>query len=157
MALSTLGIKIGYCVATTAGTAPTSGYTELVGIKSIPAIGGAPETYESTTLNETEFKTYVMGLMDTGGSIELKFNNTDAFQTAWAALKSASDTDAALSSPKGYWFCIIIPGLTKGFYFEGRPAALALSQIDVGNVLEASGYVTLTKVKGWDTAATLSV
>lgn len=155
MALSTLGVRLGYCVATTAGTAPTTGYTELVGIKSIPAVGGAPETYDATSLNATQFKEYVQGLMDTGGALELRFNNTNEIQTQWGNLVTAYEADKVLTSPKGIWFAVIIPGLTNGFYLEGTPSILGLAQIDVGNVLEVSGYVTPTKILGWSAKATI--
>ena len=51
--LSTNGIKIYYASETTAGTKPTSGWTEIPDVVSIPAIGSTPDTIEITPLAET--------------------------------------------------------------------------------------------------------
>jgi hypothetical protein len=52
--LSTIGVHLYYAVESTKGTRPTakSAYTELVGIKSIPSMNPAPDTLDTTTLNE---------------------------------------------------------------------------------------------------------
>lgn len=42
--LSTVGAKVAYCVATTAGTRPTTGYVDLVGITEAPEIDLSTET-----------------------------------------------------------------------------------------------------------------
>lgn len=57
--LSTAGIHLKYAVETEKGVRPTTGYTDLVGVKSTPSLNPAPDTLETTTLNETEYKTYI--------------------------------------------------------------------------------------------------
>ena len=54
--LSTAGIHLYYAVESTKGTRPTakSVYTDLVGVKSIPSMNPAPETLETTDLNQTD-------------------------------------------------------------------------------------------------------
>lgn len=72
--LSTIGVHLKYAVEAVAGTRPTTGYTDLVGVKSIPALTSAPDNLETTTLNETEYKTYIPGLKDLGGALSFTFN-----------------------------------------------------------------------------------
>ena len=75
--LSTIGVRLYYGVEETAGERPTSGYTRIFGIKSTPSLNPAPDTIETTTLDELEYKTYVDGLKDLGGALEFTFNLTE--------------------------------------------------------------------------------
>lgn len=144
--LTTAGIKLGYAPETTAGTQPTT-FTNITGPKSIPDLNPEPETVETTTLNATEWKTYVDGLKDTGGALGVTFNLTEEFMGKWDALMTAYED--AKESNMAIWFVVYIPGLTKGFFFTGNPSELGLSAAEVGNVLETTVYVTPTSVKGW--------
>ena len=86
--LSTAGIQLLYAVETTAGTRPTtaSAYTRIKGVKSTPSLNPAPDTLETTTLDETEYKTYIDGLKDLGGSLEFTFNLTEELIDDWETL-----------------------------------------------------------------------
>ena len=68
--LSTAGIRIGYAYEATSGTRPTSGYTNLPNPKSIPDMNPQPNALDITSLNDTEWKRYMEGLKDMGGSLE---------------------------------------------------------------------------------------
>ena len=52
--LSTAGVKLYRAVETTPGTRPTTGYTHVPGIKSIPELNPEPDNLETTTLEATE-------------------------------------------------------------------------------------------------------
>ena len=110
--LSTIGVHLYYAVESTAGTRPTlkSAYTELVGVKGIPSLNPTPENLETTTLNETEYKTYIPGLKDTGGSLGFTFNLSQDLKDAWDTLITADET--ARAAGKATWFFIDVPGLT---------------------------------------------
>ena len=54
--LSTAGVTVQYCVETTAGTKPTSGYTAIPNIKAIPDLNPEPSSLEVTDLSDTEWK-----------------------------------------------------------------------------------------------------
>jgi hypothetical protein len=140
---------VQYCIETTAGTKPTTGFTVIPNIKSIPDLNPEPSSLEVTDLSDTEWKRYIPGLKDPGGALAFTANNTDAFQTAWAALVTASET--AKSSNKATWFEIVVPGLTKSFQFAGIPSDLGLSAIEVDSVLEVDAYVAPNQIDGWDT------
>lgn len=142
--LSTAGIQLLYAVETTAGTRPTtaSAYTRIKGVKSTPSLNPAPDTLETTTLDETEYKTYIDGLKDLGGSLEFTFNLTEELIDAWDTLMTAYE--AAKLAGKATWFCIVVPGLTKAFYFTGNPSEMGLPETEVNTVLEITNYITPT-------------
>lgn len=140
--LSTAGIQLLYAVETTEGTRPTSGYTRIKGIKSTPSLNPSPESLETTTLDETEYKTYIDGLKDIGGAIEFTFNLTEELITAWDALITAYEAGKAAN--KATWFTIVVPGLTKSFYFTGNPSSMGLPETSVSSVLEITNYITPT-------------
>lgn len=145
--VSSAGVTLQYAVETTAGTRPTSGYKALTGIKSIPDLNPQPSNLDSTTLDETEWKTYIPGLKDVGGAIQFGANNSEKFQNDWEALMTAWET--ANTSGKKTWFAIVIPKLTKAFYFSGVPSRLGLNAVSVDSVLEVSPYITPDKIDGW--------
>ena len=140
--LSTAGVHLYYAVETVSGTRPTTGYIDLPGVKSTPSLNPAPEALDSTTLNETEWVTYVKGLKDLGGSLEFGFNLTQVFLDAWEELMEAAEAGKATNLST--WFLIDIPGLTNGFYFRGDPADAGLPAIEVNSVLETTMYITPT-------------
>lgn len=142
--LSTAGIHLYYAVEETAGTRPTtkSAFKDLEGVKSIPSMNPAPETLETTTLNETEYKTYIDGLKDLGGALEFTFNLTQSLVTMWEELMEAYE--AAKAAGKATWFFIDIPGLTEGLYFTGNPSSMGIPEASVSAVLEITNYITPT-------------
>lgn len=150
--LSTAGVTVQYAAETTAGTKPTTGYTKIPGIKAIPDLNPEPSGLDTTTLEAEEWKTYIQGLKDPGGAIQFTANNTEEFQTAWATLVEAYNT--AIAADKEIWFAVVIPGLTKSFYFSGKPSDLGLSAIEVDAVLEIQPYITPHKIGGWSTKPT---
>lgn len=150
--LSTAGVTLQYAVETTTGTRPTTGYTAVPGIKAIPDLNPEPSNLETTTLEALEWRTYIPGLKDPGGALAFTANNTEDFQTAWSALVSAAS--AAQEEGNSTWFAIVIPGLTKAFYFAGTPSDLGLSAIEVDAVLEIEPYITPSAIDGWQTKPT---
>ena len=146
--LTTAGVHLKYAVETTAGTRPTSGYTDIPGVKSTPSLNPAPEALDATTLNETTYMVYVQGLKDLGGSLEFNFNLTQAFLDVWETLMTAAAT--AKAANKSVWFYIDIPGLTKGVFFKGDPADTGLPAMEVNSVLETTAYITPTGEPTWE-------
>lgn len=147
--LSTAGIYIAYAVEATAGTRPTTNYTRLTGAKSTPSFNPAPETLETTTLDETEWKTYIDGLKDLGGALEFTFNLTQELVDQWDALMTAYA--AGKETGKRTWFEIVIPGLTKALFFPGNPSEMGLPETSVSSVLEATNYITPVGAPSFET------
>ena len=138
--VSTAGMLLVYAVEASAGTRPTSGYTKVPEIKSMPSFNPQPETIQSTTLEETEFHTYVEGLKDLGGALPFTANLTDDLMTTWASVNSAYES--AASAGKAMWFAVVHPKLSKATFFTGDPAPLGLNEAAVGGMAETTLYIT---------------
>jgi hypothetical protein len=151
MELSTAGVLLKYAVEATAGTRPTTGYTQVPSIKAIPDFNPEPESLEVTDLSDTEWRRYIAGLKDPGGALSFTANLTTAFKTAWETLVTAAETAATTS--KATWFEIMVPNFGS-FYFAGIPSPLGMSAMDVNAVLEIEAYVTPNQIEGWDTSST---
>lgn len=152
IALSTAGVTVGYAVESIAGERPATGYTKIPDIKEVPEMNPEPETLESTTLEETEYKTYIEGLKDLGGALSFLANFTTELETAWAALVSAYTT--AKDSGKSTWFEVKHPKLEKSVFFTGQPSAMGLPSMGVNSILETNLYITPTNAPAWETKTT---
>lgn len=138
--LSTAGMTLQYAVETTAGTRPTTGYTKIPEVKSMPSFNPSPNTIDSTTLEETDYMTYVQGLKDLGGALEYGANLTEDLIAAWEALMDAYD--GAVAEGKQVWFAVVHPKLTNATYYVGTPAPLGLNEASVDAMLETTLYIT---------------
>jgi len=139
--VSTAGMYLAYAVEAIAGTRPTTGYTTIPEIKSMPSFNPSPNTIDSTTLQETEYTTSVPGLKDIGGSpLEFGANLTDDLDTAWESLITAHDT--AAQEGKATWFVIVHPKLAKATYFCGDPSPIGINEASVGAMAETTLYIT---------------
>jgi len=147
--IASAGAKIQWAVEATAGTRPTTGYTNIENVKTIGALDAEPATYDVTDLSDLEFKRYIPGLKDIGGDVPLTFNLTQALVTAWASLVTAAD--AAAADGKSTWFEVVIPKLNESFYFKGVPSPLGLSEIATDSALEQTAHITPNEIVGWAT------
>lgn len=138
IAISSIGTKISYCVEATAGTMPTTGYTKLPDIKSIPDFNPQPNTADATTFDNLEYTTYVKLLKDIGGAIEFNANFTQELYDAWDTMMTAYKS---LDGGKRMWFCVDIEGFDKSIYFAGEPSNMGLSAADANALMETSLYI----------------
>ena len=147
---STIGVKLGYCTETTAGSRPTSGYVNIPDIKNLPSVDLTPSKLDVTNLVD-RYKRYIAGVMDAGDDIAVTANLTAALKTAWASLVSAAST--AWASGKSTWFEISIPNFDS-FYFAGIPTEMGFNELGVDAVAEASLHIIPNQITGWATAST---
>ena len=152
VALSTAGVTVGYAVESSANTRPTTGYTVIPDIKEVPEMNPEPETLESTTLAETEYKTYIEGLKDLGGALSFVANFTTELEEVWDTLVSAYKT--AKAANKSVWFEVKHPALEKSVFFAGQPSAMGLPAMSVNAILETNLYITPTNAPVWETKTT---
>lgn len=147
--LSTIGVQLWYCAETTAGTRPTTGYTQLKGLKSAPSTGDAPNTLQVTDLDDT-YHRYVKGVQDIGGAREYTFNDDVDTRAQWSTLVTAYET--AATAGKAIWFEERFPqgqGAMDSFYFAGEPANWVSNERSVDAVLEGTGYIAVNQVAGF--------
>lgn len=151
---STAGMYLCYCVETTKGSRPTTGYTKIPEVKTMPSFNPTPESIDSTTLEETEYRTYVAGLKDLGGALEYGANLTSDLISVWASCVSAYATAAA--SDKSTWFAVVHPKLSNAVFFTGEPSPLGLNEASVGSMAETTLYITPNTAPIWQTAPSVS-
>ena len=152
IAISTAGVTVGYAVESAKGTRPTTGYTVIPDIKEVPEMNPEPETLETTTLAETEYKTYIEGLKDLGGALSFLANYTTELETVWGELVAAYKS--ANEEGKSVWFEVKHPKLDKSVFFTGQPSAMGLPAMSVGSVLETNLFITPTNAPAWETKTT---
>lgn len=140
--LSTIGVKVSYCVETTAGTPPTTGYTHIPGIYNTPDFNVAPSTADATSFDNEEYTSKISLLKEIPDNIEFGVRLGQEFVTQWEALISAYET--GIESSKETWFCIDIPGLDKSIYFTGRPIKLGLPAMEANSGIDSVAYVAPT-------------
>ncbi len=131
MDLSTIGVKFGWAVETTAGTKPTA----FTWIKRCSKIAGINITKDKidVTCFEDAIKQYIGGVSDTGGDWNLNFNGSKDFITAWNALLDASE--AAREDGKATWGNIFIPNF--GSYFvKFEPGEIPMPDLEPGSKLD---------------------
>lgn len=148
--ISTAGILLKYAAG---ATLPNSGFTTIPNIKGIPEFNPEPNNLDVTDLSDTEWKRYIPGLKDPGGSIGFTANFTSEFKTAWAAVISAYSTAQGQNPVQNLWFEVMVPNFGS-FYFAGIPVDLGLPASDVDAVFEGECYITPNQIHGWDTSST---
>lgn len=151
IALSTAGVKLWYAVESEKEQRPTTGYTHIPDIKEIPDFNPEPESHEATDLEETEYKFYVAGLKDVGGSLGFGANFTEKLQTEWGGIVEAYNT--ALASGKRMWFQISHPKLPKAVFFPGEPSNMGLPGMAPNGVMETTVYITPAAAPIWEAKA----
>lgn len=147
--MSTAGMQLAYGVETTAGQKPES-FTIIQGATSLGEISSEKEQIEVTPLSATEYKEYVGGLADPGGTWEVGFNESNALHTEWAGIVQAYET--AKEEGKRVWFEAYHPSLDEAFFLVGEPNKLGFGGADVSSAFANTGRITINKVEGWSTA-----
>lgn len=137
--VSTAGSLLGWATAT-GDTTPTT-FTKIPEIKEVPELNPEPSTLETTTLEETEYKTYTTGLKDLGGAIGFTANFTKELDTAWKAAVTAS-------AGKSIWWAIKHPTM-GAVVFKGQPSSLGMPAMSVDSVLEITCYIVPTSAPAW--------
>ena len=126
--ISTLGIKLYYAVESTAGTRPTSSFTNLTRINAIGGITAEPEVIDASAL-EDDITHNIKGRTTISDTVAITVNLTTETVAEWNTLISSYD---ALTGGKGMWFQVYYDGkITDGagtpkaqsFYFKAQPPA----------------------------------
>lgn len=144
MAQSTVGIKLIYIKdnspawdylgvgANLDDLVDVGGWVEIPGITEIPEIGATPDTLETTDFANDKYKTYIPGLLDSGGTLAFKVNDSDEFRDAIDAL------EILLAAGK-IWFGIEIPApVAQTLTFSAGIAPLGFGGAGANAVLQTT-------------------
>lgn len=144
--LSTIGVKFGYAVEATAGTAPET-YTILTRINSIGEINLDVEQIDASAL-EDDITKYISGRADTGGTLDVTVNLTSATKTEWETLITAYQ---ALTGGKRMWFNTYHKDLGSFFVVAQPPAKIPQPAMDQNGLLTVTFPLTIESYEGLDT------
>lgn len=147
---NTIGVKLKYAVESTAGTRPTTGYTEIPDIKDFPDMEMSPSRIEVTNLSDP-VRRYISGILEAGDDMAFTANLTTALKTLWATIVTAYGT--AHTAGKQMWFELAIPNFDS-FYWAGEPAQLGISGKGVSDVMETTLHITPNEIVGFAAAST---
>ena len=144
IAITSIGVKVSYAFEDTVGTRPVSGYSVIPQVKEIPEMNPQPETLETTSFDNTEYKTYVDGLKDLGGVLDFTTNFTQELYDLWQNETTGvmAKWQEAKTSGKQMYLCIDIPGLSESCYLSVIPSNLGLPATSVNSVMEVVLHFT---------------
>lgn len=152
--LSTAGMTLQYAVEAVKGVRPATGYKIIPEIKTMPSFNPTPNTIQSTTLQETEYHTYVAGLKDLGGALEYGANLTEDLIDFWNNLMTEYET--AVASGMSMWFAVVHPKISKATFFVGEPSAIGFNEASVDAMYETTLYITPNSAPEWGDIPTLA-
>jgi hypothetical protein len=152
--ISSVGAKVAYCVAATAGVMPTSGYTEIPDIKEAPEIEMTTETLDCSNLSDAITR-YIAGRSDPGGEKAFSANNTSAFRTAWETFVTAAKT-AAANGKETYIAYIPPEGDDDAFFWIAQPQPLGHGGFQDNSVLVIAPKAVCAGVVGYDAKPSLT-
>ena len=96
--LSTIGVKVSYCVETAAGERPTTNYTHIPGIYSTPDFNIAPSTADTTSFDNLEYTSKTPLLKEIPDTIEFGVRLGQEFVTQW---ENSGIDSSAFVAPTG--------------------------------------------------------
>ena len=147
---NTIGVKLRYAIESSAGTRPTTSYTEIPDIKGTPAIDFDPAKIQVTNLAD-RFHRFIDGVISVGDDFPFTANTTASLESVWTSMCSAAAT--AWASGKSTWYEIYIPNF-KSFYFAGKPAQLGVGAMNVDSVIESTLHIVPNQIAGWAASST---
>lgn len=147
----TVGAAVKYCVETTAGERPTTGYTVIPDIVSAPGLELTPETIDVSNLSDY-FTRYALGRQDTGGDVSFTANHTDNFIAKWKEF--VEKAEEARKDGKSIWIEYAYPGAKNSFFWSGMPAALGNGGMEGNAASTIPAHVVPSEIVGWAAAST---
>ena len=155
IAITSIGAKVSFGFETEKGVRPVAGYTKLPEIKEIPEMNPTPDTIETTSLDNLEYKTYVDGLKDLGGALSFTANFTQDLYDLYNGEGGITATwETAKSAGREMYLCIDVPGLGDACFLSVTPSKLGLPSASVNSVMEVALYFTPAGEPVWESKPT---
>ena len=151
--ITTVGAKVAYCWETTAGTMPTTGYTELPDVNEAPEFDLSVETIDASNITD-KITRYVEGRQDPNGDASFTLNHTNAVITAWNGLVTTAATSYAQG--KRLWWAYIFPDASDAYFWCGKPLALGSSGISQNSLSTIPAHCVVNAIGGWATKPTVT-
>ena len=154
--VSSAGIKIQYCVETSAGVRPTTSYLEKASgatlkiaeyVTGISGLTADFEQYDVTPLAETQRHRFVKGLQGNDGNLSLSCNINPTSRADWGMIVSAYE---ALTDGKGMWFAFTLPGDTQSAYFRCIPCPMGFPDVESASAVQGAVQLIENQYAGWN-------
>lgn len=141
-ALTSIGLKVAIAIEATAGTRPTSNYYTIPGVTDLPDLDFEPDTIETTSFDNTDYKSYLPGLKDTGGNVSFGANYTDYGFQMWNDIVDdlASDTTGKIA-----WILISIEGTDQKWFIPIKPVECGVPSTAVNDKVSINYNFTVVK------------
>jgi hypothetical protein len=112
--LTSLGVKIGIGSSTTAEALPTT-FSRIPQVIEMSEIDLDPDTIDTTSFDDMEYKTSVPGLIDTSGvqSITINATSEGKAEELWNSMAGATNAYV--------WLCVVIPNQSKATFIPIIP------------------------------------
>lgn len=141
-ALTSIKAKIAIAIETTAGTRPTTNYYTVPQVTALPDLDFEPDTIETTSYDNEEFKSYLTGLKDTGGTLSLEANYTEYGTDMWDDI---AETLAEDLTGKIAWLLITFEGTEKTWFIPIKPIVTGIPDAPVNDKLSINYNFTVVK------------
>lgn len=147
--ISTVGVKVGYAVETTAGTKPAK-FKQIHRINATDDIGIDTETIDASAL-EDEVDKEIAGRGSTGGTFNVTVNLTNETIKEWETL--ISEYKAGKTAGKAVWYEEYYPALDKAYFTKIEPPArIPKPGLDQNGLATVEMTLTINEYVGLDTA-----
>ena len=139
-ALTSIGLKVGIAIESTAGTMPTTNYYVVPQVTDLPDMDFEPDTIDITSYDDLEYKSYLSGLKDTGGIVQLPANFTEYGVEMWDDI--VADIKASTTGIKA-WLMVAIQGTTKKWFIPIEPVKTGLPSAPVNDKVSINYNFTI--------------
>jgi len=116
-ALTSIGLVVAVAVETTAGTKPVTNYYKVPGVTDLPDLDFDPDTIETTSYDNLDYKSYLPGLKDTGGIVSLEANYTEYGVGMWDDMAATIEADTTGIKA---WILVSIEGTTTKWFIPAK-------------------------------------
>lgn len=155
-ALTSIGLVVAVAVETTAGTRPVTNYYKVPGVTDLPDLDFDPDTIETTSYDNLDYKSYLPGLKDTGGIVSLEANYTEYGVGMWDGMTSTIEADTTGIKA---WILIAIKGTTTRWFIPaklvecGVPTAPVNDKVSISYKFTVLGDIDKVTITDTDLAA----
>lgn len=143
-ALTSIGLKVGIAIESTAGTMPTTSYYKIPQVTDLPDLDFEPDTIETTSYDNLKYKSYKSGLKDTGGIISLPANYTEYGVDMWDDIVDKLDPSTNTTG-KIAWLMISIEGTERKWFVPISPVETGLPTAPVNDKVSINYNFTVVK------------
>jgi len=157
--IAALGVKFLYAPESTAGVRPTTGYAEKAAagtlnladfIVEASGFSADIETADVTPMSTPQYgrHRFIPLLYGNDGNISFNCNVNKMSRESWNAICSEH---AALTDGKSFWWEVILPGESDGYFFRGEPIPMQMPDLTTANAVQGTVSIVESDNVGFQT------